>query len=134
MNTHVFTVYGSPVAQGRPRFARAGNFVRTYDPEKSRSWKQDVKAQVLDALKGTPEIHDGPLGVKLYFHLPRPKSLPKKVVHHVKKPDADNLAKAIKDALRGVVYRDDSQIVTLVVSKQYGDPPRVVIGVEQVDA
>lgn len=132
MNQHVFTVFGSPVAQGRPRFARVGNFVRVYDPDKSRTWKQDVKAAVLDALKGEPEIHDGALGLKLFFHLPRPKSLPKKVMHHVKKPDADNLAKAIKDAVRGVLYRDDSQIVALEVRKVYGDPPRVVIALEEV--
>ncbi|MDA8123443.1 MAG: RusA family crossover junction endodeoxyribonuclease [Deltaproteobacteria bacterium] len=132
MNQHVFTVYGSPVAQGRPRFFRRGNFVGTYDPDKSRTWKQDVKASVLDQLNGTPEIHEGALGVKLFFHLPRPKSLPKRVVHHVKKPDADNLAKAIKDALRGVVYRDDSQIVALEVRKVYGDPPRVIIAIEEV--
>ena len=72
--------------------------------------------------------------MQLYFHLPRPKSLPKRVVHHVKKPDADNLAKAIKDAMRGVVYKDDSQIVELIVRKQYGDPPRVVIAVEEIHA
>ena len=132
MNQHVFTVYGSPVAQGRPRFFRRGNFVGTYDPDKSRTWKQDVKAQVLDALNGTPEIHDGALDLRLIFHLPRPKSLPKKVVHHTKKPDADNLCKAIKDALRGVLYRDDSQIVTLEVHKQYGDPPRVIIAIGEI--
>lgn len=126
---HVFTVFGSPVAQGRPRFARAGNFVRAYDPDKSRGWKQEVRAQVLALLDGQPEIHDGPLSLELHFHLPRPKSLPKKVLYHTKKPDADNLCKAIKDALRGIVYRDDSQIVTFMVSKQYGDPPRVIIEV-----
>ena len=87
---------------------------------------------MLALLDGQPEIHDGPLALKLYFHLPRPKSLPKKVRHHIKKPDADNLCKAIKDACRGILYRDDSQIVTLVVTKEYGDPPRVTIGLEAV--
>ncbi len=128
MNTHTFTVYGSPVPQGRPRFFRRGNFVGAYDPDKSRSWKDDVKAQVLTALGGAPEIHEGALQLKLHFHLPRPKSLPKRVTEHVKKPDLDNLAKAIKDAMRGVLYRDDSQIVVLRVEKKYGDPPQVVIG------
>lgn len=129
---HVFVVYGSPVAQGRPRFFRRGNFVGAYDPDKSRDWKRTVMAQALEQLGGQAEIHDGPLTLKLFFHLPRPKSLPKKVQHHIKKPDADNLAKAIKDALRGVVYRDDSQIVALEVRKAYGDPPRVLIGVEEI--
>jgi len=127
-----FIVYGSPVPQGRPRFFRRGNHVGTYDPDKSRTWKQDVKASVLDQLKKQVAILDGPLSVILDFYLPRPKSLPKKVQYHIKKPDADNLAKAIKDALRGIIYRDDSQIVILTVLKKYGDPPRVVIGIEQL--
>lgn len=132
MNAHTFTVYGSPVAQGRPRFYRRGNFVGTYDPDKSRTWKQDVKAAVLDQLQGGPEIHEGALRLNLSFSLPRPKSLPKRVTEHVKKPDADNLSKAIKDALRGIVYRDDSQIVVLHVEKKYGSPVGVVIGLEAV--
>ncbi len=131
MNRHVFTVYGSPVAQGRPRFARAGNFVRAYDPAKSKGWKQDVKAQVLSALGGVPEIHEGPLELQVVFHLPRPKSLPKKVIHHVKKPDCTNLVKGIEDGLNGILWRDDSQLVGVVLRKQYGELPRVVIEIRE---
>src|SRR3972149_3053602 len=107
---HVITVYGSPVAQGRPRFFRRGNFVGTYDPGKSRDWKRTVAAQVLTALGGQSAIHEGPLALELYFYLPRPKSLSKKVRHHVKKPDIDNLAKGAKDAMKGILYRDNSQV------------------------
>jgi Holliday junction resolvase RusA-like endonuclease len=118
------TVYGVPVAQGRPRFARVGKGVRTYDPGKSKSWKESVKEQIIE--QGVKYL-DAPLAIGMVFYLPRPKSLPKKVKHHVKKPDIDNLGKACKDALKGIAYRDDSLIVESIVRKEYGDPPRVDI-------
>ncbi len=140
----VFTVYGVASAQaraGRHHFLvpRGGKMVPTsmaYDPAKSKNWKQDVRLQVLAELQrngAVPTTHDGPVVMDLFFYLPRPKSLPKRVKHHVKKPDRDNLAKGVKDALKGVLYRDDSQIMDGRICKQYGDPPRVVIGVRMLD-
>jgi Holliday junction resolvase RusA-like endonuclease len=58
--------------------------------------------------------------------------LPKRLVQHIKKPDLDNFVKAVKDALKGLVYRDDSQIVRLAASKDYGDPLRVEIRIEEL--
>ena len=46
---------------------------------------------------------------------------------HVYKPDADNLAKFVLDALNGVYYKDDSQIYELIVRKQYGDLDSVYV-------
>lgn len=125
--TFTVRVFGLPVAQGRPRAARTPFGVRMYDPAPSRDWKRTVLAQVLPVMPDTPM--DGPLAMVLVFELPRPKSLPQRVVHHVKKPDLDNLVKAIKDSLRGVVYRDDSQVVRLEASKGYGPNPGVRITV-----
>ena len=122
-----FTVYGSPVAQGRPRFARIGNHVRAYDPTKSKDWKSEVRWQ---AIERGAKIQDGPLDMILYFFLPRPKSLPKKVQHHTKKPDLDNLCKSVKDGLKGICYHDDSQIICLIARKGYvenGEQPGVVV-------
>ncbi len=75
-----------------------------------------------------------PLAVTLAFTLPRPKSLPRRVEHHIRRPDLDNLVKAVKDALRGVFYRDDSQIIMLAATKAYGTTPGVVVTVEEVEA
>src|SRR3989304_3260779 len=58
-----------------------------------------------------------PLAMALTFHLPRPRSLPKRITEHTKRPDLDNLVKAIKDALRGIVYHDDAQIVRLTAGE-----------------
>lgn len=110
-----------------------GRFVKTYDPAKSVDWKRTIVAQVLSQLGGQPEIHEGPLALEMHFHLTRPKTLPKKVTQHIKKPDCDNLLKAV-DALKGILFRDDSQIVRIEATKQYGDPPRVIIAVEEVNA
>ena len=60
--------------------------------------------------------------VRVVFALPRPKSLAKKVSAHIKRPDIDKLARAALDALSGVIWRDDSQVVELVASKSYAEP------------
>ena len=43
------------------------------------------------------------------------------------KPDLDNVVKAVLDALNGVVYRDDAQVVNLVATKRYATEPRVEV-------
>ena len=109
-------ITGNPVPQGRPRFYRRGNHVGVYDPIKSKSWKEVVREQ---AVSQGAVIVEGALRMTLSFHMQRPKSLSKKVIHHTKKPDLDNLIKGIKDALKSVCYHDDSQIVMLVSTKIY---------------
>lgn len=129
-------VLGLPVAQGRPRAARFGAGVRLYDPAKSKDWKRTVHYTVAEKI--APESHrfplQGPLVVTLRFSMPRPKSLPKRVQHHTKRPDLDNCAKAVMDALNGLVYRDDSQVWWLDVSKCYSDRPGVRIEVKESES
>ncbi|MBE0568913.1 MAG: RusA family crossover junction endodeoxyribonuclease [Deltaproteobacteria bacterium] len=131
----IFTIYGDPVPQqraGRRHFIAGGKpMSQAFDPEKSRTWKQDVKDQVLrqleqQGLRGQP-LHDGPVEMFLWFYLRRPESIPKKVKRCFKKPDLDNLEKAVKDALKGIVYTDDGRVDDVRKGKLYGDPPRVVI-------
>jgi Holliday junction resolvase RusA-like endonuclease len=117
MRTYIIT--GNPIPQGRARaYTRPGMpGVRFYDPEKSKDWKNLIRYHVLDQ---KPElISEGPVCMKVVFSLKRPKSLPKKVEHHVKKPDLDNLLKAVKDALKGICWHDDSQVVRTEALKKY---------------
>ena len=115
-----FFISGIPLAQGRPRFRRAGKFVQTYDPAKSKSWKESVRWQFIEYMKKEKkEMIDGAIEAEMVFLLPRPKSLPKKVKHHVKKPDMDNLEKSILDALEGIAYKNDSQICKKATQKLY---------------
>lgn len=124
-------IYGDPVPQGRPRAFRRGNFIGMYDPEKSRDWKNSIKLQ---AIAQKAPMLAGALSMTIQFMLKRPKTLPKKVIHHVKKPDVDNLVKAVKDALRGICYQDDSQIVTLKADKAYAAVcPGVLVEIRNIE-
>ena len=49
------------------------------------------------------------------------------------RPDWDNLGKMVSDALNGLAYHDDKQIVSATVEKQYGDPERIEITLEVVE-
>lgn len=133
-----FTVYGEPKAQGRPRFARRGNFVTTYDPKDSREYKDTVYSVALQHRPPSPL--EGPLEVYIDCYRSIPKAFSQKKVmaaclgeiKPTSKPDVDNYAKGIKDALNGLVWKDDSQIVLLQVRKLYSQTPRVEIAVNEV--
>lgn len=125
-----FFIDGLPVAQARPKFARFGNHVKAYDPEKSKNWKAYVA--MVAASKGV-RIQEGPLRLSLSFHFVKPKSA-KKRVHHIVKPDLDNLIKGVKDALKGIAWMDDSQVVALGAFKSYSENPGVWVEImEQVE-
>ncbi|MCK5132378.1 MAG: RusA family crossover junction endodeoxyribonuclease [Candidatus Sabulitectum sp.] len=129
-----FFIEGAPVAQGRPRFARMGNFTKVYDPKKSKDWKEYV-LKVAKSKLGKAPLLEGPLEMTLVFWMPRPKSLPKKVIHHIKKPDVDNLVKGVKDALSGFCYGDDKQIIELHAVKKYalvGEPGGVDVAIREI--
>jgi Holliday junction resolvase RusA-like endonuclease len=129
------TVPGIPKAQARARAYRVGNGIRMYDPDTSRDWKRTVLDRVATEAKARGLVpYQGPLFLDLCFQLPRPKSLPKKVLHHVKKPDLDNLAKAVKDAIKGIVYMDDAQVIQLTATKSYSESPCVIIDVRSATA
>ena len=125
--TQVFTILGDPRPQGRPRFARMGKFVKAYDPKESREYKQTLAAQI--AAQEPEYISAGAISLDCAFVFARPKSLPKKVIDHTKKPDLDNIIKALKDAMTGIVWKDDAQIVSLTARKEYGDVPGIRVEV-----
>jgi len=83
----------------------------------------------------TPDL--GPVFVEIVFYLPRPKSMPKGRIRPTIMPDLDKLARSTLDALTGIAYKDDAQVVNLVLSKYYppGDEPgaRIVIETEGPD-
>lgn len=123
------TIPGEPVAQGRARFSTMNGFVRAYDPQKSREYKGYVK----DMASGHFKPLEGAIMMLAIFYRSIPKSWSYKkqaealamAIMPVSKPDADNYLKSVKDALNGILYRDDSQIVCPIPLKAYSDKPRV---------
>jgi len=69
------------------------------------------------------------VGVEMKFYFEKPPSVSKKRVHLVVKPDVDKTARCCFDAMTGIMFADDAQIVQMVVSKEYGLPERTEITV-----
>lgn len=129
-----FTVPGNPKGKGRPRVTRFG----TYTPKATKDYEKLVKQSYLSAGNPVRETSDKPLSVHINAVFGVPKSYSKKKTlamlgtHHTKKPDADNIAKAILDALNGVAFPDDSAISVLYVNKTYGEVPCVAVTIMEV--
>lgn len=120
MTWRCFTVRGVPKAQPRPKAYRRGDRAGVYDPGTADGWKDAI------ALAGArlATVIEGPIRVLLVFNLPRPKRLMRKkdpigCVAHTSKPDADNLAKAVLDAMTDCGWWQDEQITDLRVVKRY---------------
>lgn len=134
-----FTVYGIPVAQGRPRTAVIAGHAVVYDPGKSKDYKHYVKVAASQAL-GDSALLERPLQVEIVAVLPIPQSFSKKKhiealcgnLRPAKKPDADNFQKCVWDACNGVVWRDDSQIVDARIKKLYGEKPLIKVEVKEL--
>lgn len=110
------------IAQPRPRATTIGGFTRMYEAKAGHpihGFKQAVLAEWRAA--GFPKI-TGPLSLSIEFIFPR-KKFPKKFGEgrqwRTSKPDLDNLLKGFCDALNGLAYDDDSQIVKCLISKEF---------------
>lgn len=137
MKTVTFTVAGEPQGKARPRVTRNG----TYTPKKTRDFERLVKLSYRDQCGGMT-FGDKPLTVTVTAYMQPPKSVSKKkraamlagTIYPKRKPDADNIAKAVCDALNGIAYRDDAQVSLLIVEKLYGDLPRVTVHIMERSA
>ena len=134
-------IAGEPVAQGRPRFSTAGGFARAYDPAKSRDYKDYIKLAAAQKMQNIPPL-EGALALSVRAYRQIPKSMSKKkavlaeagIILPITKPDLDNYVKAVKDALKGVCWRDDSQVVKYIepYGKYYSSRPRIEVDIYQI--
>jgi Holliday junction resolvase RusA-like endonuclease len=133
-----FKVDADPVGKQRARYAKRGNFVQTYTPDKTRNYESLIKEAAIEAM-GSSEPLETAVTLYLYIRAPIPKSLPKKRIEAclnglekpIKKPDASNVLKSVEDAMNGVVYKDDSQIVNIHVSKVYSSVSGVDVCIKE---
>ena len=133
MNEISLSIPGAPISKKRPRFARRGKFVTTYNPQESEEGKfvclmQNHMANHSIIPAGTP------IYLTLNFHMPIPASMSKKVrlsnPKHTKKPDLDNLIKFVKDCANGILWHDDSQVISINAVKIYSEIPSTYIRLE----
>lgn len=105
---------GIPAPQGSKRHVGRGILIES--SKRVGPWRSVVAVTVGER---TTHVIDGPVSLDLRFVMPRPKSTPKRSTPPaVKKPDLDKLTRAVLDALSGVAYRDDSQVVELHATKR----------------
>lgn len=133
MTDNIFLIIeGEPVGKGRPRAFRAGSGVRMFTPGKTKDYEQLVQAEAIKAMMGKPPIV-GPVELRLslacsvpasWSKAKRDKALAGEIVP-TKKPDIDNVVKAVCDALNGIVWHDDVQVTDLIVRKRFSESPYV---------
>jgi Holliday junction resolvase RusA-like endonuclease len=133
MSTVSFTVAGIPAPQGSKTRTKWG---MREDNAATKPWREAVAWQATEAMQGR-EPFTGALVVELFFLFPRPKShygtgrnaevlRPAAPMFMQTKPDVDKCVRACLDAMKGIVYRDDSQVAGVCASKAYGTPHAVV--------
>ena len=128
------TIYGEPIAQPRARVALRGKHIHAYTPSKHpiNGWKDTLRLTAQKWVTDGGKMIARPSSVEImldFYFLPPQCMKLKETAEHTKKPDLDNLIKAVTDALNGVVYEDDSQISCIYAEKLYtpGNDPRVEI-------
>lgn len=123
--TFRFFAAGLPKGQPRPRAFSRGGHARVFDPGTAEGWKSAVALAARGNVPAAPLSGPVQLTVELLF--PRPKLHLKKGAlregapeFHTSKPDADNAAKAVMDALTVLgVWGDDAQVAALITTKRY---------------
>ena len=142
MKTVKFIVPGAPKGKARARTVRGrGGNSFSYTPEQTVLYENLIKCCYRQE-SNSMIFNDGqPLKVTIIAYYPIVKSTSKKkkqqmlddLMFPTKKPDIDNIAKSILDALNKLAYRDDTQVVTLHMEKHYADEPRVEVEIEEIE-
>ncbi|MBR6289283.1 MAG: RusA family crossover junction endodeoxyribonuclease [Acholeplasmatales bacterium] len=137
-----FSVEGEPFAKQRPRAARRGRFVTIYTPRETKQYEAKVRDSYKKRYQNQyiqQEQLTGALTVKIDAVFKIPSNTSKKTrelmlnnkIQHTKKPDVDNVGKSCLDGMNGIAYPDDAIINKLIVTKKYGENPRVDITIIQ---
>lgn len=140
MNPIKFSVIGVPQPKGSTRafMPKGARFpVVTSDNPKVKQWQRVVALGGMAARGAGILPTSGAVELEVAFFLPRPIRLAKKATpHHLSRPDVDKLSRAVGDALTGILWDDDGQIVKLIATKAYaeaGTEPKAVVTVKPAD-
>lgn len=119
-------IEGRPIPKARARVTMGGH---AYTPKRTKEYEGLVKREAAEVMDGSPPT-DRPVTVTVcvvFGHKTKTEADP-----HTSRPDLDNVVKSVTDALNGVVYLDDSQIVGIAATKSYGTPEGVAVTVREV--
>ena len=136
-----FEVPGTPRGKQRPRVVRQNGRTISFTPDQTVQYENLVRWCYKTAENSKRFPDDMPLKVIInaYYEIPKSASKKKRAqmldgeLRPTKKPDADNIAKIICDALNGIAYRDDAQVVTCIIQKWYSEEPSVSVEIEEIE-
>lgn len=143
----IITILGEPQGKARARVVRNKYTGKnhSFTPEKTELYENLIKLEYKNQGGEYFGFSDGSkikknvsVVIRAYYGIPQSFSKKKKTlaesnsIRPSKKPDADNIAKVVCDALNGIAYIDDTQVVSLSVSKYYSDIPRVEIEAQEI--
>ena len=131
-----FVVHGIPVGQGSMKSLGPKRIVAS-NAATLHPWRSVVAIAASQAMRGRALL-TGPLHVSVDFGFPRPRShfdshgdlRPLAPEYRDSTPDLDKLLRALGDALTGIVWGDDRQVVSITATKPYVDPPVTTVLVE----
>ena len=140
INTVSFIVPGEPQGKGRAKIVRIGGFSRMATPQKTVAYEGLVSHAAQQAMSGAA-MFLGPCRIELDVLCSVPASWSQKKQREAlegstrpaKKPDADNVLKAVCDGINGVVWKDDVQAVEVLLRKVYAATPGVRVRVASLD-
>jgi Holliday junction resolvase RusA-like endonuclease len=131
-------VFTNPIAKPRARVTvRDGQKPRSFTPRTAEANEWRIRERWVEKYGSEPS--EAPIHLRVLAYLPMPLSTPKSrrlTALPVKRPDLDNFVKTVLDALNGVAFRDDSQVVFLSAVKWYassGTAPHWELAVEELD-
>lgn len=111
----------------------------TYLPKPDKDWRNTILTFLIAERVRQDPLWDGPIVLEATFYFPVPKSYAKRIheavargerIPRVVQEDTEQLIKPIKDAARGIIWRDDVLVYDEHVVKIYGAPPRVEVSLE----
>ncbi len=142
--TTTIVLHGEPMGKGRPRSRVAWTrddkpFIAIYTPKATKDYENALAMAGKVAMQNLPLLY-GPLAVEIDAIFSVPRSWSKKrrdaalagVVRPTGRPDLDNVYKMM-DALNGIAWKDDSQIVRAIVEKRYGERPMLFVEVSECE-
>lgn len=131
-----FEIHEKAIGKERPRYSAKTH--RMYTPTRTSTFEEKVKVAFLSKYNIQTELSEKPFRAVINVCYKPSKSLSKKKQQDLlyrectKRPDCDNIAKAILDALNGLAYKDDKQITYLSIEKLYGEENKIEVDLEEI--
>lgn len=135
-----FTVPGAPKGKQRPRICRINGRNMAYTPRQTVEYEKLIKARY-NAVSDAKFDKNEPLEINVIALFQIPKSASKKSKKMMingqllpaKKPDIDNIAKVVLEALNGICYHDDAQICQICCKKMYAENPEIQVTIKNYE-